>query len=36
MIAIVDPTLAILSWFLLVPLNAVFQSRIVRSLEEPK
>ena len=35
-VAMVDPTLAILSWFLLVPLNAVFQSRIVRSLEEPK
>ena len=35
-VAVVDPMLAILSWFLLVPLNAVFQSRIVRSLEEPE
>ena len=34
-VAVVDPTLAILSWFLLVPLNGVFQSRIVESLEAP-
>lgn len=34
-VAVVDPTLAILTWVLLLPLNAVFQSRIVESLEAP-
>jgi len=34
-VAVVDPTLAILTWFLLLPLNGIFQSRIVESLEAP-
>lgn len=33
-IAQFDPSAAILSWFLLIPLNAVFESRLVASLEE--
>lgn len=34
LIALVNPTLAILSWLLLLPLNAVFESRLVASLED--
>lgn len=33
-LALVDPRLAIASWFLLVPLNAAFESRLVTSIEE--
>ncbi|WP_458188901.1 TMEM175 family protein [Haladaptatus sp. NG-WS-4] len=33
-VAVFDPRLAILTWFLLVPITAVFQSRLVESLEE--
>ncbi|EJN61007.1 TMEM175 family protein [Halogranum rubrum] len=33
-VAMVDPTLAIASWLLLFPLNAVFESRLVTSLED--
>jgi len=35
-VAVFDPQVAILTWFLLLPLNAVFESRIVRSLEDRK
>ncbi len=33
-IAVFDPTIAILSWVLLVPINAVFESRLIASLED--
>ena len=33
-VAAFDPTLGILSWLLLLPINAVLQSRLVESLEE--
>ncbi|WP_435158050.1 TMEM175 family protein [Haladaptatus sp. DFWS20] len=33
-VAIFDPTWAILTWLLLIPINAVLQSRVVESLEE--
>ncbi|MFB6164370.1 MAG: TMEM175 family protein [Haloarculaceae archaeon] len=33
LLAVVDPTLALLAWFLLVPINAVLQSRLVESVE---
>lgn len=29
-----DPTLAVLSWFLLIPINAAFESRLLASVEE--
>jgi len=32
-VAAVDPTLAVLTWVLLIPINAVLQSRLVDSLE---
>ncbi|KAB1194288.1 DUF1211 domain-containing protein [Haloferax sp. MBLA0076] len=31
-----DTTLAILSWFLLLPINGVLQSRLVENLEQPE
>lgn len=33
-VAAVDPTLAVLTWVLLVPINAVLQSRLADSLEQ--
>ncbi|WP_254524123.1 TMEM175 family protein [Natrinema caseinilyticum] len=32
-VAVVDPSLAILTWTLLIPINAVLQSRLLESLE---
>jgi len=33
-VAAVDPMLAVLTWGLLIPINAVLQSRLVDSLEQ--
>ncbi|MGN8218605.1 hypothetical protein ACTG0T_09715 [Halococcus morrhuae DSM 1307] len=32
-IAMVDPSMAILSWLLLLPINSILESRLVASLE---
>lgn len=34
LVALVDPTLAVLSWLLLIPINGVLQSRFLESIEE--